>query len=342
MFRKIMIISALVLGGLFLLTSAAVATMYFTHSGDFSVMATTADDSALPVVELDSYRFHAETFGNPGNPVIIVLHGGPGGDYRSILTLSELKDEYYVVFYDQRGSGLSPRVEADELTLDRFVADVDLFVDHFSPRGKVIIVGHSWGAMLASAYIGRYPDKVSQAVLAEPGFLDNEHMEIYNERTGLRNQKPSLKIMSALAGAWAESLHVNGPDSQARQDYLFNAFFTTPMENHPLAGYYLDDKLENAAGDFWRFGALVSSSIPVSGLDSEGRLIDLAAGVENWDGEALFISGSENSIIDTDYQRTQMKRFPGSEIAVIEGAGHTMFGEKPAESIAAVRDFLEM
>lgn len=342
MFRKILIIGTLVLGGLFLLTSAAVATLYFTHSGDFSVAATTADDQALPYVELDSYRFHTETFGNPANPVIVVLHGGPGGDYRSILTLSELKDEYFVVFYDQRGSGLSPRVEAKELTLDRYIADVNLFVEHFSPGKKVRIIGHSWGAMLASAYIGRHPENVSQAVLAEPGFLDNQHMEIYYEKTGLRNQKPSLKIMATLAGAWAESLHVDEPDSQARQDYLLNAFFTTPMENHPLAGYYLDNNLENAAGDYWRFSALASSTIPVSGLDSEGRLIDLAAGVENWDGEALFLAGSENSIIGPDYQMTQMERFPRSEIVVIEGAGHTMFGEKPAESIAAVRDFLAM
>lgn len=341
MFRKILIICALVLGGLFLLTSAAAATLYFTHSGDFSVRATTADDPALPFVELDSYRFHAETFGNPANPVIIVLHGGPGGDYRSILTLSELKDEFFVVFYDQRGSGLSPRVEAEELTLVRYIADLNLIVNHYSPRDEVRIIGHSWGAMLASAYIGQHPDKVSQAVLAEPGFLDNEHMEIYYEKTGLRNMKPSLKIMAVLADAWAESLHVDGPDSQARQDYLLNAFFTTPMENHPLAGYYLDDNLENAAGDFWRFGSLASSSIPVSGLDSEGRLIDLAAGVENWGGEALFLAGSENSIIGPDYQRTQMGRFPRSEIVVIEGAGHTMFGEKTAESIAALRDYLE-
>ena len=39
---------------------------------------------------------------------------------------------------------------------------------------KVNLVGHSWGAMLASAYLGQYPEKVDHAVLAEPGFLTSE------------------------------------------------------------------------------------------------------------------------------------------------------------------------
>ena len=52
------------------------------------VPATTADNPALPAVELEGNRFHAETVGNPGNPVAIVLHRGPGCDYRFIMPLS--------------------------------------------------------------------------------------------------------------------------------------------------------------------------------------------------------------------------------------------------------------
>jgi pimeloyl-ACP methyl ester carboxylesterase len=36
-----------------------------------------------------------------------------------------------------------------------------------------------------------------------------------------------------------------------------------------------------------------------------------------------------------------MRHFPNAELEVIEGAGHTMFGEKPAESLAAVRRYLD-
>ncbi|MDF1569928.1 MAG: alpha/beta hydrolase, partial [Spirochaetaceae bacterium] len=254
--------------------------------------------------ELEGYRFHGEVHGAIDSPVVIVLHGGPGGDYRSLLPLTALEDDYRIVFYDQRGSGLSPRVPDEELTLDRYIADVDLFVERFSPDSRVRIIGHSWGAMLASAYIGRHQDKVAAAVLAEPGFLDEEHRQVFEEMTGLSDLEPSPRVIAA------------------------------------LAAYYPDDDLENAVGDSWRFGAAASAAIPGSGIDKNGRLIDLAAGVETWSGKALFVSGSENSIIGPDYQAEQMSRFPHAQLSVVEGAGHTMIGEKPTESLAIIRRFL--
>ena len=341
MIRTIAIGIVAALGGLLTIATIAVGALYVVHGGDRSVLPTTEHDPSLPHLELDGYRFHAETFGSSPDPVVIVLHGGPGGDYRYILPLAALaEDGYRVVFYDQRGSGLSPRVPTDQLTLERFIADLDSFVDHFSPEEPVRIVGHSWGAMLASAYIGRYPDKVDHAVLAEPGFLENGDMERFYAVTGLKNMKPSVGIMAAMTTAWAESLHVRGPDSQARRDYMMNAFQTTPMKEHPLAGYYPDRRLENAAGESWRYGAAASVAVPESGMDADGKLVDLAAGVEDWKGPALFLSGSENVITGPAYQRKLMNRFPNAHLVVIEGAGHTMIGEKPEESLEAIREFL--
>ncbi len=64
------------------------------------VPPTVAEDASLPAIEMNGSRFHAETFGNPANPVIVLLHGGPGGDYRSLRALSgrydghSLADDY--------------------------------------------------------------------------------------------------------------------------------------------------------------------------------------------------------------------------------------------------------
>ena len=94
-----------------------------------------------------------------------------------------LADEYYVVFFDQRGSGLSPRVNTEEITQESAIADLDSIVEYFG-QGKIVnIVGHSWGAMLAPAYLGRYPEKVDHVVLAEPGFLNSEFAEKWAKGT---------------------------------------------------------------------------------------------------------------------------------------------------------------
>jgi pimeloyl-ACP methyl ester carboxylesterase len=45
---------------------------------------------------------HIETFGNPSNPKLLILHGFRG-DYSIFLPYQILSDKYFVVMWDQRG-----------------------------------------------------------------------------------------------------------------------------------------------------------------------------------------------------------------------------------------------
>src|SRR5687768_10179707 len=127
------------------------------------VPRTVAEDPTLPAIDMNGSRFHLETRGNPANPAIVFLHGGPGDDYRSLLRLVDrvngysLADEYFVVLWDQRGTGLSQRVNGGELTISKYVDDLDSLINRFSPGRPVIFVGHSWGAMYATAFINERP-----------------------------------------------------------------------------------------------------------------------------------------------------------------------------------------
>ena len=74
------------------------------------VPLTVDEDPALPSITVNGAMLHADAFGHPDSTMIIVIHGGPGGDYRSLLNCTDLVNEgYRVIFYDQRGSGLSQR-----------------------------------------------------------------------------------------------------------------------------------------------------------------------------------------------------------------------------------------
>ena len=108
------------------------------------VPKTVVEDPLLPRIEVNGTILHAESFGDIHDPIIIFLHGGPGSDYRAFISqigienasrypaertisnggLSQLQDEYYCVFYDQRGAGLSPRFEPGEVDFDMYVADL--------------------------------------------------------------------------------------------------------------------------------------------------------------------------------------------------------------------------
>ncbi|MCK5705957.1 MAG: hypothetical protein KAI29_32630, partial [Cyclobacteriaceae bacterium] len=113
--------------GLFftVLSLVALFTFFYMYtSGKWHVAETVAQDSTISHITIDDIVFHAETHGSDTSKTIIVIHGGPGQDYRYLLPLKELSNEYRVVFYDQRGTGLSPRVDASELTLQSSIDDL--------------------------------------------------------------------------------------------------------------------------------------------------------------------------------------------------------------------------
>ena len=168
---------------------------YFLTMGKYEVAKTVEQNPSIPHIKIGNTIFHAEAFGNDTNEVVIALHGGPGNDYRYILSLKELADEFFVVFYDQRGTGLSPRVPADELTLDNMLSDLNNIIDYYAKDRKVNLIGHSWGAMLASGYIAKHPVRVSKAVLAEPGILTQDEAKEFMEKVKLKFSFTLLKLM---------------------------------------------------------------------------------------------------------------------------------------------------
>lgn len=327
---KIVLILVVVLVALF-------AAGYLLTIGEYNVPETVAQDPSLAQINIDGYSYHAEKYGDPANPVVISVHGGPGGDYRSILTLQALADEYYVVFYDQRGAGLSPRVNPEEITLESTISDLDSVVDHFGKGQKVNLVGHSWGAMLASAYLGRYPQKIDHVVLAEPGFLNSEFAEEWTAGTQMRF---SPGVLYYFLKTKLESLHVREPDDQAADDYFGHQINLYQGDDHPQASYYCqgDKPNENVS---WRFGAAAANAISQEAVDQEGNFdINLADGVDQFEQKVLFITGECQQLIGADFQSRQMALFPSAELVVIPNAGHEMFFENPEASVEAVRAYL--
>jgi len=143
----------------------AVLSVVLSSCTSYTVMETVEHNPGLPSFVLDDVVLHGETSGKPESPVVIVVHGGAGWDYRGLLPIKALSDEYFIVFYDQRGTGLSPRVDDEELNFELYLADLDALVERYSGGRPVNLIGHSFGGMLVSSYVGRHPDKVAGVVL---------------------------------------------------------------------------------------------------------------------------------------------------------------------------------
>jgi pimeloyl-ACP methyl ester carboxylesterase len=100
------------------------------------------------------------------NPVILFVHGGPGG---STLPLSSAwrpwEKHFTVVQWDQRGTGRTFRVTgastAATMTLAQMTQDgveVVEFIRSHLHKDKIILIGHSWGSFLGIHIVKQRPD----------------------------------------------------------------------------------------------------------------------------------------------------------------------------------------
>jgi pimeloyl-ACP methyl ester carboxylesterase len=100
---------------------------------------------------------------DPSNPILLVLHGGPG--YAMLPLMHEinpqLEDAFTVVNWDQRGAGLSPETDESALTLEQLVSDaheLSLWLMNQFEQEKIYIIGHSFGTVIGLYLVKEYPD----------------------------------------------------------------------------------------------------------------------------------------------------------------------------------------
>ncbi|MEX1334567.1 MAG: alpha/beta hydrolase [Candidatus Limnocylindrales bacterium] len=313
---------------------AALVGMYVATGGDDDVPPTVDDDPSLPRVIIDGHAFHAETHGDPGARVLLVLHGGPGADYRSLEALSRLADSHRVVFFDQRGAGLSGRVPADQLTFESAVEDVHRFVERFGRGEPVDLVGHSWGGTLAAAYLARATGLVRRAVLAEPGYLSADELRAWRTRYRSLMSGPGYLWLAAKAGF--EAQHIDGPDDHAAKDFLVGERIIPFFVSHPDNPYRCPATTYDAPR--WRWGSAASDVL--GGPELEAPLDRIRATASSVVTPILFLAGACDTWIGPELQRRHASWYPDARLGVIDHAGHDIFWDQPDASIEATRAFL--
>jgi proline iminopeptidase len=310
---------------------ALIVVLFIATRGDYPVAALVSEDNTLPAREIAGVRLHMRVEDGPSDAsTIIVLHGGPGGDFRSLLGLSALSDTARVVFYDQRGAGLSERVPADLLTLDGYLDELGEVIALTSPDRPVLLIGHSWGAMLASAYLGAHPDRVSGAVLIEPGYLDAEGKAAWEARAARYMSGAGYALTAVLNGFRAA--HVTGPDDNAAEDFLIGRMVGV-FVNHPDNPYHCG---EGYTAPAWRFGSLASAVW----RDAPDADLDRIAQGTAYRGPVLLLAGACNDWTGAPLQATHADRFRKAHLRVIPGAGHDVVRDNPAAALEAIRWFL--
>ena len=87
------------------------------------------------------------------NPVLLYLHGGMPDYFLSEKYPTGLEDYFTVVWWEQRGSGLSysPDIPRETLTLEQMISDtlaMTNYLQHRFGKEKIYLMGHSGGTFI--------------------------------------------------------------------------------------------------------------------------------------------------------------------------------------------------
>lgn len=101
-----------------------------------------------------------------GQPAVVFLHGGPGYNSHSFAVQAgrSLESEVRMVYLDQRGSGRSERPWTREYSMARLVADLE-GVRRQLGLSRMVLLGHSFGGLLALEYAATHPERVAKLIL---------------------------------------------------------------------------------------------------------------------------------------------------------------------------------
>src|SRR6266699_6920704 len=118
-------------------------------------------------VVLNGVRFFYSVGGTAADvPPVVFLHGGPGqgSEHFEALGGRLLERELRVIYFDQRGSGLSERPVNRDYAIATMVDDIEALRRELGTY-KIVVMGHSFGAVLALEYAAKYPSNVSHVII---------------------------------------------------------------------------------------------------------------------------------------------------------------------------------
>jgi proline iminopeptidase len=285
----------------------------------------------LPTADGKAYLY-VTSLGN--GPEVVVLHGGPGNDFNYLVdAVRPESDDYRFVLYDQRGSLLSPVPEREikELTATTMVEDLDSLRIALGKQ-KLILLGHSWGTILALLYYQAHPEHVAGLVLTGSGPPQIPLGESFANFLGpMRSRQRAMRERSEVKEVLdAEGLGSKGPPdhfSAEQQSWkhrieglaAVNVFHVERWRQVQGGGVYYNEAVDDAIGN----------SLPAR-WDIEPTLREHPVPITIVQGDHDFFDPSASTWRSLESSRDV-------QIVVIRDAGHYSWIDNPDAFAQAVR-----
>jgi proline iminopeptidase len=260
-----------------------------------------------------------------GVPVVL-LHGGPGATHHYLHPhFSKAKAFARIIYYDQRGCGLSDYAPEDGYIVDQAVDDLEnlrkaLNIDEW------VVLGHSYGGALAQCYSLKYPGSVAGMVLVSARATITTHREPSREYDFITTRE-LLRIRAT------QAMYFFGFIQMDRM--LYNAFLNGDWKRQNFSKPSKNELAQLALYE-WKHDTDFNSM-----MSRDLRQIELLDGFKHCPIPRLIIEGKWDLSWPADKPKKFHENHPGSKLIIFENSGHRAFGDEPERFFQVLHEFVK-
>jgi len=291
----------------------------------FSSIGFSQDQYRDGKIDRPGFSLYYKIVGTKG-PFVIILGGGPGSAVDYMQPVADSLSKYYqCVLLEQRGTGRSVLKKYDSTTIhmNLYVEDLEALRKNIKAK-KIILVGNSWGSLLALLYGIKYPLHTAAILSLGSSPISSEYAEIFNDNFRLR----LLPEEKAIRNQWKEKLKDSAIFIQANYE----------RDKIGMPAYYYSREIGLKAAMSLK-PADFNYYVPFA-FDRAHPYFDIRPNLHKIISPVLLIQGrqdlaGEGNIIETS------RLISRSKLKFIEKCGHLPWEEKPAETWQIIYSFLD-
>jgi non-heme chloroperoxidase len=269
-------------------------------------------------VEANGLKFHYLDWGNPDNLPLVLLHGVGQTCHTWDLFAAAMSPHFHVMAFDQRGHGDTDWAPDKDYSRKTMVKDAEAFTTALG-LDRFFLTGMSMGGANSLAFTGQNPDRVEALVVVDVGpRVENKGVQ------HIRNFMKDFREFDSLEDA-AAVIHKFNP--------------RRPLE--VIRKYTVVYNLKQLPSGKWTWKYDTYFSEGHSRGDVKQMEQELSTEVKKISCPTLLVKGAESDVLSLDGARLLQAAVPGSEFALIPGAGHSVMGDNPPAFEAAVREFYQ-
>jgi len=288
-------------------------------------------------VDANGVMIYYEAFGQ-GTPLVIV-HGGPGASHDYFLPyLTPLARHHRLVFIDERGSGRSSKLDDPSgYTVEAMADDLEAVRKELA-LGRIALLGHSYGGLLAQAYALKYQQNLSSLILCSTFFSTTKMNQVFQRELAAMPADVRERIQKLEAAG----LYGHGKDYEKNRytdDYMKAAwgdgYFPYLYQRHPDANY---DPLDSGKMS-WDLYREMWGSDGEFVIDGNLKSAEYADRLPKMRVRTLVTAGDHDEC-DPAQAKELSGLIRGSRLVIFPQSGHMTFVDQPDLFIRTIDDFL--